>query len=177
MVYREGVNVVASFNIITFYAGKEIVTITESSSQSSELDASSGSLSSNYERNPGQLKQSLLLACRCAQVADEFRGEDIVVLDLTKITPEFDFFVITTGKSRRQLHAIIEEADRMMAEQGSERLGIEGYDTNHWILQDYGDVVLHVFDDEYREIYDLERLWGDAEKVDWKAVLESQDAS
>ena len=157
--------------------GKEIVTITESTPQSSDLEAAGESLSSNYERNPKQLNQSRLLACRCAEVADEFRGENIVVLDLTKITPEFDFFVITTGKSRRQLHAIIEEADRMMADQGSKRLGIEGYASNNWILQDYGDVVLHVFDPEYREIYDLERLWGDAEKVDWKAILESQGES
>ncbi len=153
------------------------MTITESTPQSSDLEAASESLSSNYERNPEQLNQSRLLACRCAQVADEFRGDNIVVLDLTKITPEFDFFVITTGKSRRQLHAIIEEADRMMADQGSKRLGIEGYTSNNWILQDYGDVVLHVFDPEYREIYDLERLWGDAEKVDWKAILESQSES
>ncbi len=150
------------------------MTITESTSQNADSGTVSESLSSNYERDPDQLKHSLLLACRCAQLADEFRAEDTVVLNLTMFTPEFDFFVITTGKSRRQLHAIVEEADRMMAEQGSKRIGIEGYDTNHWILQDYGDVVLHVFDTEYREIYDLERLWGDAEKVDWKAVLEAQ---
>ena len=162
---------------VRFYfidVSKEIVTITENTPQDADYGIVSESLSSNYERDPDQLKHSLLLACRCAQVADEFRAEDTVVLNLTKITPEFDFFVITTGKSRRQLHAIVEEADRMMAEHGSKRIGIEGYDTNHWILQDYGDVVLHVFDSEYREIYDLERLWGDAEKVDWKSVIESR---
>lgn len=152
------------------------MTITQSTPQTSEPQDTNQGADSNYNRNAEQLSQSLLLACRCAQVADEFRGGDIVVLDLTKITPEFDYFVITTGSSRRQLHAIIEEADRMMVGKGSKRLGIEGYSSNHWILQDYGDVVLHVFDAESREMYDLERLWADAEKVDWKSVLDSQNS-
>ncbi|MFN3161340.1 MAG: ribosome silencing factor [Rubinisphaera brasiliensis] len=124
------------------------------------------------ERKPGQLTRSLELACRCAKTADELKGGDIKVLDLTNITAEFDYFVIATGNSRRQLHAIVEEIDTEMAAAGSKRIGVEGYDSNQWILQDYGDIVLHVFDTESRELYDLERLWGDAEEVDWKAVLE-----
>jgi len=128
------------------------------------------------ERKPGQLTRSLELACRCAKTADELKGRDIKVLDLTNITAEFDYFVIATGNSRRQLHAIVEEIDTEMAAAGSERLGVEGYDSNQWILQDYGDIVLHVFDPDSREIYDLERLWADAKEVDWKAVLEKPNS-
>lgn len=124
------------------------------------------------ERDAKLLSRSLKLACRCAQVADELKGQNIVVLDLTRITPEFDYFVIATGGSRRQLHAIVEEVDTMMAGAGSERLGVEGYDSNAWILQDYGDIVLHVFDASNRDLYALERLWGDAVQIDWREVLQ-----
>ncbi len=126
------------------------------------------------ERNPDHLHRALHLACQCAKVADELKAADVVVLDLTKITPEFDYFVIATGNSRRQLHAIVEEADNLMASSGSERRGVEGYDSNAWILQDYGDIILHAFDPKNRELYDLERLWGDAERIDWQAVLAAE---
>ncbi|MCG6156915.1 ribosome silencing factor [Rubinisphaera margarita] len=117
------------------------------------------------------MARSLDLACRCAQLADELKAKDIIVLDLTRVTPEFDYFIIATGNSRRQLHAIAEEADTLMEKSGSARIGIEGYDSNAWILQDYGDVVLHAFDPASREMYDLERLWADATRVDWQAYL------
>ncbi len=127
------------------------------------------------ERNAEQLSRSRLLACRCAQQAEQMKAGNVVVLDLTRITPEFDYFVIATGNSRRQLHAIVEEVDDLMQGAGSERLGVEGYDSDAWILQDYGDIVLHVFDPPNRDLYDLERLWGDAEQVDWRAVLEARE--
>lgn len=84
----------------------------------------------------------------------------------------FDYFVITTGNSRRQMHAMAEECDRILAEQNSRRIGIEGYDASNWIVEDYGDVVLHVFTEETRQMYDLENLWADAPQVDWQAKLE-----
>ncbi len=124
-----------------------------------------------FERSPEQLAKSLDLACQCAKIADELKGSDIVVLDLTKLTPEFDFFVIATGNSRRQLHAIVEEADTLLEKSGADRISLEGYAGNNWILQDYGDIVLHAFDPENRELYDLERLWADATHVDWQAHL------
>jgi ribosome-associated protein len=110
-------------------------------------------------------------ACWCAKICDDYRGLNTVVLDLRHITTEFDYFVITTGNSRRQMHAIAEEVDRMQSEHGERRLGIEGYDRSHWIVQDYGNVVLHVFTQATRELYDLENLWADAVPVDWRAVM------
>jgi ribosome-associated protein len=110
-------------------------------------------------------------ASLCAKVCDDYRGVNTVVLDLRHITPEFDFFVITTGNSRRQMHAIAEEVDRMQADHGEARQGIEGYERSNWIVQDYGNVVLHVFTESARELYDLENLWADAIPVDWKSVV------
>ena len=103
-------------------------------------------------------------------MADDYRGQNTVVLDLTGVTPIFDYFVLTTGNSPRQMRAIADEVHRVLRQEGSERLGVEGYETSSWILQDYGDVVLHVFTPETRGIYDLERLWADAPRVDWRAL-------
>ncbi|TWT47790.1 ribosome silencing factor [Botrimarina hoheduenensis] len=114
-------------------------------------------------RPAGQAERSLQLALAAADVARENRGEEIRVLDLREVTPEFDYFVIVTGKSRRQLHAISEEIDHRLEDTlGDSRRSIEGYDESRWILLDYGSVVVHLFDDETRGYYALEDLWNDA---------------
>jgi ribosome-associated protein len=111
-------------------------------------------------------ERSLQLALAAARTADENRGQDIVVLDMRSITPMFDYFVIVTGNSRRQLHAISEEIDRTLEKDlGDKRMGIEGYSESRWILLDYGSVVIHIFDEETREFYALEEFWGNAERV------------
>lgn len=120
-----------------------------------------------------QRQRSLKTALRCARIADDYRGRDTLVLDLTPLTPIVDFFVITTGTSRRQMRAIAEEIHRVLKEEGQQRLGIEGEDSNQWILLDYGDVVIHIFDEESRHRYDLEHLWADAQRIDWKAAAEN----
>ncbi len=121
------------------------------------------------------IRQSLLEACRCAQIADGFKGDNTLVLDLTKITPIFDFFVLTTGSSRRQMVAIAEEINKQQKHSGTRRQGLDGNDQSQWIVQDYGDVVVHIFSPELREVYDLERLWADAPHVDWQAVLKEAE--
>jgi ribosome-associated protein len=101
-----------------------------------------------------------------ARVAAENRGRDIVILDLRELTCIFDFFVLVSGTSRRQLHAISEEIDRVMQEElGDHRMGIEGYEESRWILLDYGDVVIHMFEPETRAYYAIEELWGQAKRV------------
>jgi ribosome-associated protein len=107
-------------------------------------------------------------ACLCARAAADNKARDVVVLDMRGVTPIFDFLVLTTGGSRRQMHAIAEEVDDAMRDAGDHRLGIEGYEASRWIAQDYGDVVVHIFDAEAREYYALEDLWADAKKVDWE---------
>jgi ribosome-associated protein len=108
-----------------------------------------------------------------ARIADEFRCTDVVLLDLTGVTPVVDYFVIATGTSRRQMHAVAIEVERILKAAGSRRIGIEGFETSTWILEDYGDVVLHLFTDEARSVYNLESLWADAAKLDWKSHVDS----
>jgi len=114
-------------------------------------------------------RRSLEDAKQVARICDDYRGRETLVLDLTGITPICDYFVITTGTNRRQIHAIADEVNRVLKASGSSRMGREGYDESSWVVQDYGDVVLHVFTPETRELYDLENLWADAPHVEWEA--------
>jgi ribosome-associated protein len=119
-------------------------------------------------------QRSLELALAAARTASENRGRNIIVLDLREVTPVFDFFVIATGSSRRQLHAMSEEIDHKLEDDlGDKRMGIEGYSESRWILLDYGTVVIHLFDDETREYYDIENLWTQAKRIDLTGVIES----
>ena len=119
-------------------------------------------------------QRSLELALAAARTAAENQGRDIVVLDLRDVTPVFDFFLIASGTSRRQLHAMSEEIDHKLEDDlGDKRMGIEGYSESRWILLDYGTLVIHLFDDETREYYDLENLWSQAKRVDLTGVIES----
>jgi ribosome-associated protein len=113
--------------------------------------------------------RSLQLALAAARTAEENRGRDIVVLDVRNLTCMFDYFVIATGTSRRQLHAMSEEIDhKLEVELGDKRMGIEGYAESRWILLDYGTVVVHLFDDETRKYFALEELWAEADRVPWQ---------
>ena len=103
----------------------------------------------------------------CARVAQDNKGKDILVLDMRGITPLYDYFVIATGASRRQIHTLAEEIDAALAAEGEKRLSISGYQANRWVIQDYGDIVVHIFDKEAREYYALEELWADAPRLEW----------
>lgn len=119
---------------------------------------------------PRPMESPLQRALLAAQTADENRGRDIVVLDMRELTPVFDYFVIASGTSRRQLHAISEEIDDVMEKkQGDRRLGIEGYEESRWILLDYGDVVIHLFEPETRAYYAIEQLWSRAKRVPFES--------
>lgn len=111
-------------------------------------------------------QRALQLAMAAARTAHENQGQDIVVLDMREMTPVFDYFVLATGNSRRQLHAISEEIDHCLEDDlGDKRMGIEGYNESRWILLDYGNVVIHLFDSETREYYALEQFWSQAPQV------------
>lgn len=108
-------------------------------------------------------------ALLAAETAADNRGTDIVVLDMRELTSVFDFFVIASGTSKRQIHAMSEEIDHALEDRmGDRRLGIEGYEQSRWVLLDYGDVVVHLFEPEMREYYALEDLWGHAKRVPLK---------
>jgi ribosome-associated protein len=118
------------------------------------------------------IPDALQRACLAAKTAADNKGQNIQVLDLRELTPLFDYFVIATGASRRQVHTIVEETDAAMRAVGDVRMSVEGYETSKWIVQDYGDVVTHTFDADTRDYYKLEELWADAKPVDWQEELE-----
>ena len=113
-------------------------------------------------------------ACLAAKVAADNKGKDILVLDLRGITPMFDYFVLSTGSSRRQVHTIVEETDAALRDVGDTRMSVEGYDTSKWIVQDYGDVLTHTFDPDTRDYYKLEELWADAKRIDWEREFDPE---
>lgn len=130
------------------------------------------------KRDSQTTASSLELAHAAALVAEENRGKNIVVLDMRKLTAAFDYFVIVTGASRRQLHAISDEIDdKFEKEMGDTRLGREGYDDSRWILLDYGDVVIHIFDEPTRDYFSLEELWAEAPRLDLSKVLHDPAAN
>jgi ribosome-associated protein len=120
-------------------------------------------------RNP---ELSLKLALAAARTAAENGGRHITLLDMSGQTALFDYFLIVTGHSRRQLHAISEEIDHTLeVKMNDRRMSIDGYDQSRWIVLDYGTVVIHLFDPETRAYYSLESLWADARKVDLSQTL------
>jgi ribosome-associated protein len=105
------------------------------------------------------------LALAAARIAAERHCTNIVVLDLRNISPATDYFMIATGTSDRQMRSVADDICVAAREQGQQRFGSAGYDQGRWILLDFFDVVIHIFDAEYRDYYDLELLWGDAERL------------
>jgi ribosome-associated protein len=104
-------------------------------------------------------------ALAAAKVAAERHCSDIVVLDLRSKSPATDYFVIATGTSDRQMRTVADEICEAARKVHFQRFGRAGYEQARWILLDYVDVVIHIFDSEYRDYYDLELLWGDAERL------------
>ena len=98
--------------------------------------------------------------------ASEKKALDIVVLDLREIASFTDFFVITSGANERQVQAISDEVYDSLKKAGSTAARVEGYKTAEWILLDYGDFIVHVFEQKARQFYDLERLWREARRLD-----------
>ncbi len=107
------------------------------------------------------------MAITCARIADEKKAQDVIVLDISKLTFIAEYFVICTGINERQLQTIADEIKTKLKKLSIQNIGIEGYNEAKWILIDYGDVIVHLFGREMRSFYDLELLWGDAPKIPW----------
>lgn len=104
-------------------------------------------------------------ALAAANVAAERHCSDIIIMDLQGKSPATDFFVIATGTSDRQMRTVSDEINVEAKKHDIARFGRAGYNQARWILLDYVDVVIHIFDHQYRDYYDLELLWGDAQKI------------
>lgn len=113
-------------------------------------------------RLPADLKLAM-------QAALDKKALDVVVLDLRKASAFTDFFLVCTGASVRQVHAIADGVREGLQKKGTRPALTEGYERGEWVLIDYFDFIVHVFTPSTREFYGLERLWGDAERVEVSA--------
>ena len=116
------------------------------------------------------------MALLLAQAMDSKKGKDIRVLETDGVTTLADYFVLCSGSSAPQLKALADAGEKAMKDHGILPHHVEGHRGGTWILQDYGDVVVHVFDKEARAFYELDRLWADAKTVDLSDVLAQPDA-
>ncbi len=106
------------------------------------------------------------------KAGDDKKAFDIKVIDVKDLSSVADYFVIMSGSSTRQVVGIGEEIEYQMTKTGINPLSKEGYRTGTWVLLDYGDIVVHVFQKDEREFYDLEKLWKDGKSVDIEDLLE-----
>ena len=110
--------------------------------------------------------ETLDKALLCLKIIEERKAIDPVLFEVGKLTTITDYFLITSGNSSRQVQAISRHLSRRMRDEGFRSYGVEGEQKGHWILMDYGDVVIHIFYQPVREFYDLEGLWIEAPRVD-----------
>ena len=100
------------------------------------------------------------------RAAEDKKAADLIVLDLRKAAGFTDYFLISSGTNPRQIRAIADAVMDTLAAQGAQPAHVEGYDRSEWVLLDYFDFVVHIFAPETRLFYDLERLWGNAERIE-----------
>lgn len=97
---------------------------------------------------------------------EDKKGDDIKVIDITEVSVLADYFVIASGMNRNQVQALVDNVEETLGRAGYEAKQVEGYQTANWILMDFGDIIVHVFDSENRLFYDLERIWRDGKQID-----------
>ena len=112
------------------------------------------------------------LALLLARTLDGKKGQDIKVLKTQELTTLCDYFVLCTATSNTQIQAMSDACEEAAEQQGEQAHHVEGHRDGTWLLMDFSSVVVHVFTDEARKFYDLERLWGDAQQVDLSQVLQ-----
>ena len=111
-----------------------------------------------------------LLAAAAARLADEKKGEDIVVIDVGDRLRVADYFVLVAGLNRPHVRALFDELHIRLKAAGQRHLPVQGGELAWWLLLDYGDVVVHILQPEAREYYELERLYQDCPRLDWREV-------
>lgn len=107
---------------------------------------------------------------------EDKKAEDIRIIDISEISVMADFFLIAGGSNRSQIQAMCDNVEERLGRAGHAVKQIEGYDTANWILMDFGDLIVHIFDKENRLLYDLERLWRDGREVDAAALCHGGSA-
>lgn len=127
-----------------------------------------GAAATDSQHDAAELDERIMTALRAAS---DKKALELIVLDLREVASFTDYFLITSGTNVRQVQAIADEVVEQLKKNGTRASRVEGYNTAEWVLVDYGDFIVHVFEDKARRFYDLERLWRDAPRVELPAGL------
>ena len=112
------------------------------------------------------MEQSKKMAKIAYEALDERKGEDIKIIDISEISVLADYFIIANGMNDSQVRALVENVEEKLSKEGFEPKQREGYGLGSWVLLDFGNIIVHVFDKENRLFYDLERIWRDGKYTD-----------
>ena len=115
-------------------------------------------------------EKSLTMAKLAIEALEDKKAEDIKVIDISEVSVLADYFIIAGGSNRSQIQALCDNVDEKLGRAGFPAKQTEGYDTANWILLDFGDVIVHIFDKENRLLYDLERIWRDGKQIDIESL-------
>lgn len=106
------------------------------------------------------------IALAAIEALEDKKGEDIRIIDISEVSILADYFIIASGNNRNQVQALCDNVEEKLGKIGVIQKQIEGYDNGNWILVDYRDIVIHIFDKENRLFYDLERIWRDGKFIE-----------
>lgn len=118
------------------------------------------------EKTEEAMERSKKLAGIAIEALEDRKAADIRVIDISRVSVLADYFIIANGTNRSQIQALADNAQEQLGKAGCPAKQVEGYDSATWILLDFGDVIVHIFDSENRLLYDLERIWRDGEQID-----------
>lgn len=110
--------------------------------------------------------KSLEMAKLAIDALEDKKAEDIRVIDISEVSVIADYFIIAGGSNRSQIQALCDNVEEKLGRAGTPAKQIEGYDTANWILLDFGDIIVHIFDKENRLLYELERIWRDGKQIE-----------
>lgn len=114
--------------------------------------------------------KTMEMARLAIEAMQDKKAEDIRVIDISEVSVVADIFIIAGGSNRSQIQAMCDNVEEKLGRSGAAVRQIEGYDTANWILMDFGDIIVHIFDKENRLLYDLERLWRDGRELDIASI-------
>ena len=113
------------------------------------------------------INQSKNMARQAIKALEDKKAEDIHVIDISEVSVVADYFIIANGSNRSQIQAMADNVQEMLGRAGYAMRQVEGYNTANWILMDFGDVIVHIFDKENRLFYNLERIWRDGKAIEY----------
>ena len=106
------------------------------------------------------------MAKMAVEALEDRKGEDVHVIDISEISTLADYFIIASGTNINQVQALADNVQEVLGRAGFDTKNVEGYESGKWILLDFGDIIVHIFDSENRLFYDLERIWRDGKLID-----------